>query len=86
MAKKQVHEIVLVGGSTRIPKVRQLLKEFFNGKEPLSEKNGVNPDEVLSAFAVLVLSLLAVLVVSQRQGAVERKERLESRCAAYLLY
>ncbi len=79
MAKKQVHEIVLVGGSTRIPKVRQLLKEFFNGKEPLSEKNGVNPDEVLSAFAVLVLSLLAVLVVSQRQGAVERKERLESR-------
>jgi molecular chaperone DnaK (HSP70) len=64
MAKKQVHEIVLVGGSTRIPKVRQLLKEFFNGKEPLSEKNGVNPDEVCRVFAVLVLSLLALLGLS----------------------
>merc|ERR1711936_308539 len=34
MTKKEVDEIVLVGGSTRIPKVQQLVKEFFNGKEP----------------------------------------------------
>lgn len=34
MKKTDVHEIVLVGGSTRIPKVQQLIKEFFNGKEP----------------------------------------------------
>jgi len=32
-AKNQVHEVVLVGGSTRIPKVQQLLQEYFNGKE-----------------------------------------------------
>ena len=32
MSKSQINEIVLVGGSTRIPKVQQLLKEFFNGK------------------------------------------------------
>jgi heat shock protein 1/8 len=32
MSKNQIHDIVLVGGSTRIPKVIELLKEFFNGK------------------------------------------------------
>ena len=32
ISKNRVHEIVLVGGSTRIPKVQSLLKEFFNGK------------------------------------------------------
>merc|ERR1739849_16167 len=34
LKKNQVDEIVLVGGSTRIPKVQQLIKDFFNGKEP----------------------------------------------------
>jgi molecular chaperone DnaK (HSP70) len=32
MSKNQIHDIVLVGGSTRIPKVIELLKDFFNGK------------------------------------------------------
>jgi heat shock protein 5 len=40
MEKNEVHEIVLVGGSTRIPKVRELLKNFFNGKELIK---GINP-------------------------------------------
>merc|ERR1711979_88174 len=44
MQKKDIDEIVLVGGSTRIPKVQQLVKEFFNGKEP---SRGINPDEAL---------------------------------------
>merc|ERR1712167_384197 len=39
--KKNVHEVVLVGGSTRIPKVQQLIQEFFNGKEP---NRSINPD------------------------------------------
>ena len=43
LKKSQVDEIVLVGGSTRIPKVQQLIKEFFKGKEP---NRGINPDEV----------------------------------------
>lgn len=43
LKKEDVHEIVLVGGSTRIPKIQQLIKEFFNGKEP---SRGINPDEV----------------------------------------
>jgi len=45
MTKKEVDEIVLVGGSTRIPKVQQLVKEFFNGKEP---SRGINPDEAVA--------------------------------------
>ncbi|GMH19760.1 hypothetical protein Nepgr_021601 [Nepenthes gracilis] len=41
LEKNQIHEIVLVGGSTRIPKVQELLEDFFNGKEP---NKGVNPN------------------------------------------
>ena len=41
--KEAVDDIVLVGGSTRIPKVQELLKEFFGGKELAK---GINPDEV----------------------------------------
>ncbi|KAL3319117.1 Endoplasmic reticulum chaperone BiP [Cichlidogyrus casuarinus] len=48
--KSDVHEIVLVGGSTRIPKVQQLVKEFFNGKEP---SRGINPDEAVAYGAAV---------------------------------
>jgi heat shock protein 5 len=50
MAKSDVDEIVLVGGSTRIPKVQQLLKEYFDGKEP---SKGVNPDEAVAYGAAV---------------------------------
>ena len=43
--KSEVDEIVLVGGSTRIPKIQQLIKDFFNGKEP---NRGINPDEAVA--------------------------------------
>merc|ERR1719253_1078543 len=42
LKKNQIDELLLVGGSTRIPKVQQLLKDFFNGKEPNKD---INPDE-----------------------------------------
>jgi len=45
-----VDEIVLVGGSTRIPKIQQLLKDFFNGKEPYGR---INPDEAVAYGAAL---------------------------------
>merc|ERR1712230_297189 len=48
--KSQLDEIVLVGGSTRIPKVQQLIKDYFNGKEP---NKGINPDEAV-AYGVAV--------------------------------
>merc|ERR1711862_956968 len=44
LTKKEIDEIVLVGGSTRIPKIQSLVKEFFNGKEP---SKGINPDGLL---------------------------------------
>lgn len=47
MDKAQVHDIVLVGGSTRIPKVQKLLSDFFSGKEL---NKSINPDEVSSNF------------------------------------
>ena len=50
MAKADVHEVVLVGGSTRIPKVQQLLTEYFGGKEP---SKGINPDEAVAYGAAV---------------------------------
>lgn len=49
-SKEQIDEIVLVGGSTRIPKVRALVKSFFNGKEP---NTGINPDEAIAYGAAV---------------------------------
>lgn len=51
----QIQEVILVGGSTRIPKVQQLVKEFF-GKEP---NKSVNPDEVVSVGAAIQGGVLA---------------------------
>ncbi len=53
--KSEIDEIVLVGGSTRIPKVQQLIKEFFNGKEP---NRGVNPDEAVAYGAAVQAAIL----------------------------
>jgi len=50
-----IHEVVLVGGSTRIPKVQQIVKEFF-GKDP---HRGVNPDEVVAVGAAIQAGVLA---------------------------
>eukprot|EP00026_Physarum_polycephalum_P004033 Phypoly_transcript_04050.p1 GENE.Phypoly_transcript_04050~~Phypoly_transcript_04050.p1 ORF type:complete len:673 (+),score=170.75 Phypoly_transcript_04050:56-2020(+) len=50
LKKHEIHEVVLVGGSTRIPKVQQLLKDYFNGKEP---NRGVNPDEAVAYGAAV---------------------------------
>merc|ERR1719261_1018103 len=53
--KRSVHEIVLVGGSTRIPKVQQLLQDFFNGKEP---NRSINPDEAVAYGAAVQAAIL----------------------------
>lgn len=45
MDKAQIHDIVLVGGSTRIPKIQKLLQDFFNGKEL---NKSINPDEAVA--------------------------------------
>jgi len=56
LTKKDIDEIVLVGGSTRIPKVQQLVKEFFNGKEP---SKGINPDEAVAYGAAVQAGVLS---------------------------
>ncbi|KAK6032743.1 putative chaperone protein DnaK [Ostertagia ostertagi] len=56
LKKDQVHEIVLVGGSTRIPKVQQLIKDFFNGKEP---SRGINPDEAVAYGAAVQAGVIS---------------------------
>ena len=56
LSKAQVHEIVLVGGSTRIPKVQELLSEFFNGKEL---NKSINPDEAVAFGATVQAAILS---------------------------
>jgi len=56
LAKREIDEIILVGGSTRIPKVQQLIKDFFDGKEP---NKGVNPDEAVAFGAAVQGGVLA---------------------------
>merc|ERR1719157_44498 len=56
LKKNQIDEIVLVGGSTRIPKVQQLIKELFNGKEP---NRGINPDEAVAYGAAVQAGILS---------------------------
>jgi len=56
LKKAQVDEIVLVGGSTRIPKIQSLIKDFFNGKEP---NRGINPDEAVAYGAAVQAGILS---------------------------
>jgi molecular chaperone DnaK len=52
---EKIDEVVLVGGSTRIPRVQQIVKDLFNGKEP---HKGVNPDEVVAIGAAVQAGVL----------------------------
>jgi len=56
LSPNDIQEVVLVGGSTRIPKVQQLVRNFFGGKEP---HKGVNPDEVVAVGAAIQGAVLA---------------------------
>jgi heat shock protein 5 len=56
MKKTEINEVVLVGGSTRIPKVQQLIKDYFNGKEP---NKGINPDEAVAYGAAVQAGILS---------------------------
>merc|ERR1712184_154399 len=55
ISKGEVHEVVLVGGSTRIPKVQNMLSDFFNGKEPCKS---INPDEAVAFGATVQAAIL----------------------------
>ena len=55
MDKSQIHDIVLVGGSTRIPKVQKMLQDFFNGREL---NKSINPDEAVAYGAAVQAAIL----------------------------
>lgn len=55
MSKSKIHDVVLVGGSTRIPKVQQLLQAFFNGKQLVKS---MNPDEATARGAAIQAGIL----------------------------
>jgi L1 cell adhesion molecule like protein len=55
LSKSQIHEVVLVGGSTRIPKIQQLLSDFFDGKELCKS---INPDECVAYGAAIQAAIL----------------------------
>ncbi|KAM8723796.1 heat shock 70 kDa protein 1-like [Acanthopagrus schlegelii] len=56
MDKAQIHDIVLVGGSTRIPKIQKLLQDFFNGREL---NKSINPDEAVAYGAAVQAAILS---------------------------
>jgi len=55
MGKNQIHDIVLVGGSTRIPKIQQMLSDYFNGKKL---NQSINPDEAVAYGAAVQAAIL----------------------------
>merc|ERR1712027_12273 len=56
LSKGAIHEVVLVGGSTRIPKIQKMLQEFFNGKEL---NKSINPDEAVAYGAAVQAAILS---------------------------
>lgn len=67
MSKEKIHEIVLVGGSSRIPRVQQLLKEFFNGKELCQS---INPDEAVAYGAAVQGAILGGVQSDKTDGLI----------------
>jgi len=56
ISKSQIHEVVLVGGSTRIPKIQSMLQDFFNGK---TLNRSINPDEAVAYGATVQAAILS---------------------------
>ena len=77
----QVNEIVLVGGSTRIPKVQQMLQDFFNGKELCK---AINPDEAVAYGAAVQVNKLYTSSAFIRLNQIRRShDHLYLRAVAY---
>jgi heat shock protein 1/8 len=67
IGKDAIHDIVLVGGSTRIPKLQQLLREFFNGKELCQS---INPDEAVAYGAAVQGAILGGVTSEKTDGLI----------------
>ena len=67
MSKDQIHDIVLVGGSSRIPRLQQLLREYFNGKELCQN---INPDEAVAYGAAVQGAILGGVKSDKTDGLI----------------
>lgn len=67
MSKSDIHEIVLVGGSTRIPRLQTLLRDFFNGKELCQS---INPDEAVAYGAAVQGAILGGVKSEKTDGII----------------
>lgn len=67
MSKEKIHDVVLVGGSTRIPRVQQLLRDFFNGKELCQS---INPDEAVAYGAAVQGAILGGVKSEKTDGLI----------------
>ena len=56
MSPSDINEVVLVGGSTRIPRIQQMIKQYFNGKEPCKS---INPDEAVAYGAAVQAGIIS---------------------------
>ena len=65
VSKSQINDIVLVGGSTRVPKIQELLTNYFNGKEL---NKGINPDEAVAYGAAVQAAILAGTTSGQEKA------------------
>uniref|UniRef100_A0A8I6YW07 Heat shock protein 70 n=1 Tax=Hordeum vulgare subsp. vulgare TaxID=112509 RepID=A0A8I6YW07_HORVV len=72
MDKSQVHDVVLVGGSTKIPKVQQMLQDFFDGKKLCKS---INPDEAVAYGAAVQAAII--------NGEYDKKEHYHPRYALF---
>ena len=63
MDKGSIHDVVLVGGSTRIPKIQKMLSDFFNGREL---NKSINPDEAVAYGAAVQVGIVACCFSSTR--------------------
>ena len=63
MDKSSINEVVLVGSSTRIPKIQEMVREYFNGKEP---NRSVNPDEAVAYGAAVQVLPSSLMLLAPR--------------------
>jgi heat shock protein 5 len=77
LSKADIDDVVLVGGSTRVPKVQLLLKGYFDGKEP-STSRGVNPDEAVAYGAAIHAATLSGHDVEKTPRCFSRRKPLRT--------
>ncbi len=83
MDKGSIHDVVLVGGSTRIPKIQKMLSDFFNGREL---NKSINPDEAVAYGAAVQVRIVACRFSPNRPIRTWRVSRFHDICMCVCVY